>query len=77
MKIKITERGKIDTPNTQIHDRSLSYLGKRNSNKKWRGLKVAGLNYELNKIINIYQSKNNKLTTNSKFDHILGSLCII
>ena len=25
--IKIVERGKIDTPNTQIHDRSLSWLG--------------------------------------------------
>jgi len=24
---KIVERGKIDTPNTQIHDRSLSWLG--------------------------------------------------
>jgi hypothetical protein len=25
--IKIVERGKIDTPNSQIHDRSLSWLG--------------------------------------------------
>ena len=25
--VKIVERGKIDTPNTQIHDRSLSCLG--------------------------------------------------
>jgi len=25
--IKIIERGKIDTPNTKIHDRSLSWLG--------------------------------------------------
>jgi hypothetical protein len=24
---KITERGKIDSPSTRIHDRSLSYLG--------------------------------------------------
>jgi hypothetical protein len=24
---KIVDRGKIDTPNTQIHDRSLSWLG--------------------------------------------------
>ena len=26
-KIKIVERGKIDTPNTHIHDRSLSWFG--------------------------------------------------
>jgi hypothetical protein len=26
-KRKIVDRGKIDTPNTQIHDRSLSCLG--------------------------------------------------
>ena len=25
--IKFVERGKSDTPNTQIHDRSLSWLG--------------------------------------------------
>ena len=25
--VKIVERGKVDTPNTQIHDRSLSCLG--------------------------------------------------
>ena len=27
LNIKIVERGKIDTPNTQIHDPSLSWLG--------------------------------------------------
>ena len=29
----IIERGKIDTPNTQIHDHSLSWLGSGNSIK--------------------------------------------
>ena len=29
----VKERGNIDTSNTQIHDRSLSWLG----NKQWRG----------------------------------------
>jgi hypothetical protein len=28
-KVKIVERGKMDTPNTQIHDGSLSWLGIR------------------------------------------------
>jgi hypothetical protein len=32
--IKMTERGKIDTPNTQIHDRSLSWLGTGTSIKR-------------------------------------------
>ena len=27
--VKIVERGKIDTPNTQIHDSSLSWFGIR------------------------------------------------
>ena len=27
LNIKIAERGNIDTPNTQIHDRPLSWLG--------------------------------------------------
>jgi len=36
---KIVERGTIDTPNAQIHDRSLSWLGIGTSiKKKWRGL---------------------------------------
>ena len=34
--IKITERCKFDTPNTQIHDRSLSSLYTGTS-QKWRG----------------------------------------
>jgi len=37
---KIVERGKIDTTNTQRHDRSLSWLGTGTSIKK----KVAGCN---------------------------------
>ena len=32
--IKMTERGKFDTPNTQIHDRSLSWLGTGTSIKR-------------------------------------------
>jgi len=36
--IKIVERGKIDTLNTQIHDRSVSWLGTGTS------IKVAGIN---------------------------------
>jgi hypothetical protein len=32
--IKIAERGKIDTPNTKIHDRSFSWLGTVTSIKK-------------------------------------------
>jgi len=31
--IKIVQRGKIDTPNTQIHDRSLPWLGRGTSIK--------------------------------------------
>jgi len=31
---KIAERGKIDTPNTPIHDRSLSWLGTGTSTKR-------------------------------------------
>ena len=38
---KIAERDKIKTANTQIHDRSHSWIGTGNSIKK----KVAGLNY--------------------------------
>ena len=34
--IKILERGKIDTPNTQIQDRSLSWFGTGTS-IKWLG----------------------------------------
>jgi hypothetical protein len=35
---KIIEKGKNDTPNTQIHDRSLSWLGTGTSKKKVVGL---------------------------------------
>jgi hypothetical protein len=35
-KRKIVDRGKIDTPNTQIHDRSLSCLGTGISKKMVR-----------------------------------------
>ena len=35
---KIVEKDKFDTPNTQIHDRSLSWLGTGTSLKKWRDL---------------------------------------
>ena len=34
---KITERGKIYTPNTQIHEHSLSWLGTGTSIKSGRG----------------------------------------
>ena len=34
--IKIVERGKIDIPNTQIHDRSLPWLGAGTSIKRGR-----------------------------------------
>jgi hypothetical protein len=37
--VKIVDREKIDTTNTQIHDRSLSWLGSSTSMNK-----VAGLN---------------------------------
>jgi hypothetical protein len=37
--IKIVERGKIDTPNTQIHDTSLSWLG-TDTSLKGGGVKV-------------------------------------
>jgi len=36
--VKIVEMGKIDTPNTQIYDRTLSWLGTDTSTK------MAGLN---------------------------------
>ena len=36
---KIVERGKTDTPNTHIHDRSLSWLGTFSS------IKVAGISW--------------------------------
>ena len=39
-KIKIAERDKIDTPYTQIHDRSLSWLGTSTSIKR-DGVKLA------------------------------------
>jgi hypothetical protein len=35
--IKIVERGKMDTPNTEIHDRSLSWLDTGTSKKKMVG----------------------------------------
>ena len=35
--IKMVEWGKIDTPNTQIHDNSLSWLGTGTFIKMWRG----------------------------------------
>ena len=34
-KIKIVERGILDIYNTHIHERVLSWLGKRNFNKNW------------------------------------------
>ena len=34
---KMVERGKIDTPNTQIYDRSISWHGTCTLIKKWRG----------------------------------------
>jgi hypothetical protein len=34
---KIVERGKINTPNTLIHDHSLPWLGTGTLLKKWRG----------------------------------------
>jgi hypothetical protein len=40
--IKIIERGKIDTPNTQIHDRSLSWLGTPNTQIHDRSLSWLG-----------------------------------
>ena len=45
---KIVDRGKIDTPNTQIHDRSLSWLGTGTSQEK-----VAGLQCNYDQIKNI------------------------
>ena len=36
-KIKIVERGKMDNPNPQIHDRSLFLAWYRHFNKKWWG----------------------------------------
>jgi len=33
--LKIVERGKNETPNKQIHDYSLSWLGTGTSIKKW------------------------------------------
>jgi hypothetical protein len=35
--IKIVERGKIDTPNTQLHDCSLSWLGIGTVKKRCQG----------------------------------------
>jgi len=35
--IRIVERGKIDTLNTQIHDLSFSWLGTDTSITQWRG----------------------------------------
>ena len=35
--IKVVERGKLDTTNTQTHDRSLTWLGIGALIKMWRG----------------------------------------
>jgi hypothetical protein len=35
--IKVVERGKLDTTNTQTHDRSLTWLGIGTLIKMWRG----------------------------------------
>ena len=41
---KIVERCKIDTPNTQIHDRSLSWLGTGTPIKSG-GVKLVGMQF--------------------------------
>jgi len=34
--MKIVEKAKIDTPSTEMHDRSISWLGTGHLNKNWR-----------------------------------------
>jgi hypothetical protein len=46
--IKIVERGKIDTPNTQIHDCSLSWLSTGTL------IKSGGVNLNLIKILSLF-----------------------